>query len=59
MFTQFVQVIALKLGGILLVAVAHFEPDVKVTAPRQRKPTGAEEGASTSAVAVGKETEQK
>ena len=27
-FTQFVQVIALKLGGILLVAVARFEPDV-------------------------------
>ena len=27
-FTQFVQVIALKLGEILLVAVARFEPDV-------------------------------
>ena len=27
-FTQFVQVIALKLGGILLVAVGRFEPDV-------------------------------
>jgi len=27
-FTQFVQVVALKLGGVLLVAVARLEPDV-------------------------------
>ena len=27
-FTQFVQVVALKLGGILLVAVVQLEPDV-------------------------------
>ena len=28
MFTQFVQVVALKLGGLLLVVVLRLEPDV-------------------------------
>jgi hypothetical protein len=32
-FTQFVQVVALKLGGILLVAVVQLEPDVSWLVP--------------------------